>query len=389
MKGISAVIASILMLMITIAVSGTAYLYVSGYFTSKSSVLLALDVLSACRGDNMIVSVRNDGTGVAVNVNIAITYPDEKTTSQCSIDQINAGSTNSTVCPLSNVIIGSYQVRASGGGSVASGSVYCSSGIPTGAGSTGTSTSSSGTTTTSSGTTTTSSSGTTTTSSSGTTTTTQISGLPSGLEAYWKFDEISGSSASDSSGNGHTGSLFGGVTWKPGHTNNAADFPGAGSDYVDVNSFGSFTTFTVAAWINRTGAVYARETLFSYKEMYPTTCGFSLILNLDGSSQHPGIYVALDIKGWQYLEGPDPIPLHQWTHLAATYDGTNIVLYVNGVPVATDPVTGSMTQCSHDIRIGNIESGSLQMEFPGRIDEVQVYTRALSQTEINQVMSYS
>jgi len=130
MKAISAVIATILMLMITIAITGTAYLYVSGVFGSRTSVLLAIDQRSSCRGNNLFVYVRNDGSNVAGNTSIDITYPNGTIfNSQCFIDQISAGNSNSATCPISSPLLsGFYQVKASSTGSSATGTIYCSPG---------------------------------------------------------------------------------------------------------------------------------------------------------------------------------------------------------------------------------------------------------------------
>jgi hypothetical protein len=315
--------------------------------------------VSVCRGSNLFVYLRNDGSNVAGNVGIDVTYPNGTTfNSQCSMSQINAGGTNSTICPISSpVLIGTYRVRASGGGSVASGGIYCSSGIGVIGGG-----------------------------SNPTTTTTAGGGPSGGLEAYWKFDEDTGSSASDSSGNGHTGTLSSPTLWdKKGHTNTAIAFPGAGSEYVDVVNFGAFTTFSVTAWVNRTGATATREDIVSYKEI---ACGFILLANNDGVNQYPGVYVDVT-GGWQFVQQTSSIPLYQWTHLAATYDGTTITLYVNAVPVAFVPAPGTMIQCTRGIRIGNIEGGSTNFEFPGKIDEVRIFNKALTQAEIASIMAAS
>ncbi len=146
MKGVSAVIATILMLMITIALAGTAYLYITGIFGSKTSVNLAVDPSSSCTASAFTVAVRNDGTSVASNVKIDVTLPDGTSMpTLCSIANINAGGTNSTTCPVRgpSATNGFYGVRVYGGGATATGNIYCSTKT---AGSTTTSTTTTGTT---------------------------------------------------------------------------------------------------------------------------------------------------------------------------------------------------------------------------------------------------
>jgi flagellin-like protein len=126
MKGVSAIIATILMLMITIALTGTAYLYISGFFGSRTSVVLSLDLPSRCNATFLTVYVRNDGTRIANNINIDLTFPDgTKSISACSIPIITAGGSNSTVCSRTGKPGGTYSIRAYGNGATATGPVYC------------------------------------------------------------------------------------------------------------------------------------------------------------------------------------------------------------------------------------------------------------------------
>jgi flagellin-like protein len=132
MKGISAVIATILMLMITIALAGTAYLYITGVFTSRTGVVLSIDGQSStCKSNagDITVYVKNDGTSVAGSVAIDLTYPNASTfTCTNTISSINAGGSGSTTCSRDpSATSGLYGLRVYGGGSSATGSIYCAS----------------------------------------------------------------------------------------------------------------------------------------------------------------------------------------------------------------------------------------------------------------------
>jgi hypothetical protein len=79
------------------------------------------------------------------------------------------------------------------------------------------------------------------------------------------------------------------------------------------------------------------------------------------------------------------VALNTWTHLAGTYDGAMQRLYVNAVQVATRVQTGGVSVSASPLRIGG---NSIWGEvFAGRIDEVRIYDRALSQEEIQADMN--
>jgi Concanavalin A-like lectin/glucanases superfamily len=78
--------------------------------------------------------------------------------------------------------------------------------------------------------------------------------------------------------------------------------------------------------------------------------------------------------------GTAAAPLNVWTHLAATYDGTTLRLFVNGAQTGSRAVSGALLTSTGVLRIGG---NSLWGEyFAGRIDEVRIYNRALTLAEI-------
>jgi ABC-type phosphate transport system substrate-binding protein len=83
--------------------------------------------------------------------------------------------------------------------------------------------------------------------------------------------------------------------------------------------------------------------------------------------------------------GSSPIPINVWTHLAATYDGTSLRLFVNGVEVDNTLLGSAITTSAGALRIGgNAINGQY---FRGLIDDVRIYNRALSATEIQADMN--
>ncbi len=127
-KGISTVIATLLMLVITIALAGFAYTYLSGTVQSRTSVVLDF-VESTCNGDPIFVTVRNDGQTQSGAITVSGTQPDGSTSAgpDCTIGSVNPGTQGS--CSINRgagATAGTYRVRASASGAApVSGVVFC------------------------------------------------------------------------------------------------------------------------------------------------------------------------------------------------------------------------------------------------------------------------
>jgi len=162
-----------------------------------------------------------------------------------------------------------------------------------------------------------------------------------------------------------------------GHDGRAALFDGQ-DDSVLLGDVGVFTTTTVAAWVQRTGATGERETVVSYKE--DSACGAVLSLNEDGTSQYPRF--AVNVGGtWQAVEATQPVPADAWVHLVGTYDGTTLRLYMNGQMAASAAAPGGLQQCAADTAIGSHISQA-QHFFPGLLDDVRILDHALPADQV-------
>lgn len=85
----------------------------------------------------------------------------------------------------------------------------------------------------------------------------------------------------------------------------------------------------------------------------------------------------------QKLASATALNANTWYHVAATYDGSNMKIYINGILDATKAQTGSVNSTGA-FNVGYLYNTS--RNFNGKIDEVRVWKRALSQTEISQNM---
>lgn len=215
---------------------------------------------------------------------------------------------------------------------------------------------------------------------------------PQGPAAYWKFDETTAGTAANQVTGAPSGAPQGGPTVStlvpalsynanPLATPRSLLFDGT-NDTVNVANFGSFSQTTVSVWIYRTGSNGGRESIVSYKEGSGVNMGFVLSLNETGGTHYPRLWVQVN-GGWVFAEQAVSIPLNTaWTHLAGTYDGANIRLYRDGAQVAITAAAGSMTNTgSQNTGIGSRASLDSNW-FPGHVDDVRIYARALSAPEI-------
>ena len=200
-----------------------------------------------------------------------------------------------------------------------------------------------------------------------------------GLVAAYGFNEGSGTAVADQSTNNNAG-VVSGAAWVDGKAGKALSFNGTNA-LVTINDSTSLRLtggMTLEAWVNpRMGGGW-RTILM--KEKAPTL-SYAMYANTD--SNQPSL--ELTLAAATELRGTSTVPLNVWTYLAATYDGAQLRLYVNGVQVSSLTAAGTIMTSTNPLRIGG---NSIWGEyFDGIIDEVRVYNRALTQSEIQTDMT--
>lgn len=155
----------------------------------------------------------------------------------------------------------------------------------------------------------------------------------------------------------------------------ALNFDGS-NDYINIPSAVSLNPqkITMEAWVYPTGYSSSGNIIKKrYTEQY--------ILRFYGTTGQIQGYVYVN-GGWRYCTTNTAVKagLNQWSHIVSTYDGNKIKVYVNGVQGCSFSYTGNINSGNSDLWLGAY-SATAEL-FKGMIDEVRIYGRALSLTEI-------
>jgi hypothetical protein len=198
-----------------------------------------------------------------------------------------------------------------------------------------------------------------------------------GLVGGWNFDEGTGTVAGDSSGNGNNG-VINGATWVDGIFGKALSFDGS-SAYVSVPNNSSLlpSQITVESWVKRTASFSVEKGIVTKGGGWGTQ-GWSLFTDY---LMRPKFIIA-DASGSTEIVSPNALPLNTWILIAATYDGSYLRLYENGVQVAGPVACTRIPGGSYSIAIGRLTQLGLGSCIPAQIDEVRIYNRALSASDI-------
>ncbi|MDB6067149.1 MAG: type sorting protein [Pedosphaera sp.] len=212
----------------------------------------------------------------------------------------------------------------------------------------------------------------------------QVNAMPStvlsGLVGYWKFDENSGITAADSSGNKNTGTLASGPTWTaPGKVGTSAlTFNSANQQFVTVSDSASLdgtNGLTICAWVNAVNWTGNRRVL----QKGNNDNQYRLLAENN--------VFKFDLSGVAALTTTLPSS-GTWVHVAGTWNGSTMAIYYNGVLRTSISTTGTVATTTDALTIAAKNgSGAAGDYMLGSLDDVRVYNRALSPSEILTVMA--
>ncbi|MCG8462071.1 MAG: LamG domain-containing protein, partial [Holophagales bacterium] len=198
--------------------------------------------------------------------------------------------------------------------------------------------------------------------------------LSTDLQGHWSLDDGSGTSAADSSGLGNHGTVTGGAAWTSGQVAGALSFDGVddGMTVAHTPGLGALSAVSITAWIR----------------VDPADGGAwqSIVDKRDGNLDGYDLYLASSDQLFmrvndQTLQGVAALDDGLWHHVAGVYDGSTIRLYVDGTLEKSATVGAETISTSATLHLGqNWQGGSFLLT--GQLDDVRVYSRALSAPEI-------
>lgn len=218
--------------------------------------------------------------------------------------------------------------------------------------------------------------------------------VTTGLVLGYGFERLDEGLVTDSSPSGLNGVRVGNpvppvqAPSLPGH-GQALAFDGAQQQHVNVADAAALDVnhYTLAAWVRYLPRVHDER----WEVMEKAGAYWMNIRTATRRLRAGGIFggcVGQTGARWRYFDSVTPIPERTWTHVASTYDGATLRIYINGVLDRSAVVSGTTCANTDPLAIGakiKPSAGIAEAYFDGRIDDVRIYRRALSAAEIKRI----
>ena len=210
------------------------------------------------------------------------------------------------------------------------------------------------------------------------------------MALYLSFDEGDSDTAIDTSGHGNDGTIHKGTRAK-GKIGDAVELSGEKGSWVEVPDSASLDItdeITLMCW------VYPTEfTAEWFRIIVKTWAGDTApwmvygFYEQGGSNGKTGFIISVDNATEKRCgNGPSPqLPLNEWTHLAATYDGSKMKLYYDGEVKVEADASGTIDTNDVPVSVGRNSEGDRE-HYIGLVDEVGIWSVALDEDEIGQAM---
>jgi hypothetical protein len=218
--------------------------------------------------------------------------------------------------------------------------------------------------------------------------------LMNGIVALWHLDEASGTtgagSIKDTSGLSHHGAPTNNpVMGQNGQIAKSAQFNGSSSyiEVVDSDSLTLGTSFTLSAWVKPNSFTGLSSLLSKWAQGIDDEFTFMLTasgnLSLGWHSQGGDTYAT---AAYNSANSSGTVPPGRWSHILVVRQGPTITFYINGVAAGTSAAADNfpLRNGSHVLRIG-AEGDAAGRYLNGAMDEVAIWNRALSLSEVEQL----
>lgn len=212
-------------------------------------------------------------------------------------------------------------------------------------------------------------------------------GSTAGLSSYWRLGEASGTRAVDVKGVRH-GTLLGGVQLGQAPaplntTNTSAGFNGTGAavSLGDTMDFSNRAAFSFEGWVRpaTAGAASTWRRLVSKEASDTARSGYAVLIAPDSAPvdrRQRVVFERRSSSGTDVSAGTTALKAAAWHHVAVTYDGGTMRVYVNGRLEGSKSSSRSLPNTSAPLRLGTTSRGI--SPYAGLLDDVAVYSRALS-----------
>jgi hypothetical protein len=202
-----------------------------------------------------------------------------------------------------------------------------------------------------------------------------------GPVAYWKFDEGTGTTAHDSSGQGNDGTLINSPTWQTEDlcvSGKCLEFDGSTAYISTSNPSLKVANVTMQAWIKISdipdsfaAVIFKNPSSEDYRIQFnPETSQLNTRIKTTSSQDRSSGFT-------------NSLPLNEWVHVAGTYDGNTVAIYINGSLANSQYYSAyeEILQTDTILTIGRQKDVSGRF-FPGFIDEVKIYPYARTEDQI-------
>jgi len=209
-----------------------------------------------------------------------------------------------------------------------------------------------------------------------------------GLVAWWKLDETGGRTAADSSGNGYDATVQGNPDWRPtaGRVGGAIALGGDGDflDVADESAFDLTAGVTVAAWIKADVLDKPWQAIVTKGEWAWRLQRNQETSTIEFACSH--VQIPDRDSPYGFLYGTREISLGEWHHVAGTYDGRRMAVYMDGTLDTAQAASGPIGVDDDPVMIGaNAAQGD--RFWNGMIDDVRIYNYGLTEGQVRELFN--